>query len=275
VIAIITHAPQERAALEAVCRERNWTALGCDSVRSFRRLLGRATPKVVLTRGRLADGYGDKVLSLAPPAARKVVLLAAGTSPSIEARIVSLGADCVLRDPIRVNVLREYIAKYMIAATHAPSRSTARKTFCLAGMNVDAVKRQIQGKNGSVPLTPRELELAQLLVEAEGEVVTYEFLFEEILRRTFTGDTCNMRVLLGKLITSGESAGGDIRKWIHVIPKTGYRYNDDGDDPIPPLRARSLKRRKETPVAPMEVPAGGIPGDAETIIAKHVTEKLR
>jgi len=271
LIAIITHAPQERAALEAVCEERDWRVFSCDSVRAFRRLLARATPKVVLTRGRLADGYGDKVLPLAPPGARKVVLLAAGTPPSIEARIVMLGADCVLRDPIRINVLCEYLAKYMAAADHQPSRSAAPKNLRLAGITVDVMKRQIHGHDAFVSLTPRELALAQILVEAEGEVVTYEFLYQELLGRRFNGDTSNMRVLLGKLITSGKKVGADIRSWIHVMPKTGYRYHDDGTVP----RRGPAAPQQTTSTAAVEAPSAENPGDAEPAVVEHVTEKLR
>lgn len=274
MIAIISHTPQERAALEAVCKQRDWKVFGCDSVRAFRRLLARATPKVVLTRGRLADGYGDKVLPLAPPGARKVVLLAAGTPPGIEARLVLLGADCVLRDPVRITVLCEYLAKYMTAADHPPSRSSAPKSFLLAGLNVDVMKRQIHGKDSLVSLTPRELALAQVLVEAEGEVVTYELLYKELLGRRFFGDTSNMRVLLGKLITSGEEAGANMRRWIHVIPKTGYRYNDDGGEPSSPVRTPTASPQKTLPGL-FEAPAAGTPDKVELPFVEHVTEKLR
>lgn len=270
MIAIISHAPQERAALEAVCKERDWNVFSCDSVRSFRRLLTRATPKVVLTRGRLADGFGDKVLPLAPSGARKVVLLAAGTPPGIEARIVLLGADCVLRDPVRINVLCEYLAKYMAAADHQTLRSTAPKNFCLAGMNVDVIKRQLHGNDGLVTLTPRELALAQILAEAKGEVVTHELLYQELLGRRFDGDTSNMRVLLGKLITSGKKAGVDLRRWIRVIPKTGYRCHDDGGAP---LRAPATPQ-PTTLAAPVEAPSAGKAGNGDPRIVEHVTEKL-
>lgn len=226
---------------------------------------------MVLTRGRLADGYGDKVIPLAPPGARKVVLLAAGTPPGIEARIVLLGADCVLRDPVRINVLCEYLAKYMAAADHQPTRSTAPKTFCLAGMTVDVLKRQIHGNDAFVSLTSRELALAQILVEAEGEVVTYEFLYKELLERRFYGDTSNMRVLLGKLNTSGEKAGADMKRWIHVIPKTGYRYQDDGEAPLPGPAAP----QQTTPTAAVEALAGKKTGKATPAVIEHVTEKLR
>ena len=200
-----------------------------------------------------------------------MVLLAAGTPPADEARIVLLGADCVLRDPVRINVLCEYLAKYMTAVAHQPSRFTAQKTFCLAGMNVDVMKRQIHGSDGLVLLTPREIALAQLLVEADGNLVPYELLYKEVLGRKFDGDTSNMRVLLGRLNTAGENAGADMRRWIHVIPKTGYRYYDKGKASKP----RAPKPPKTSATAVIETPSIGIPASTEPPFVEDVTEKLR
>lgn len=270
MIAIISTAPRERAALEALCKDHRWPVVGCDSVRAFKRLLAKSTPKVVLTRGHLADGFGDKVLFIAPPGARKVVLLAAGTPSGIEARTVLLGADCVLRDPVRIDVLREYLAKYMSAAAHQPAISSAPKFISLAGMNVDVMERQLHGTCGLVQLTPREIALARILVEAEGEVVTYELLYQELMGRSFDGDTSNMRVLLGKLTTSGEKAGTDLRKWIDVIPKTGYRYHGESRDPIGALSAPPPPPL----VATLEDSPAGLPNGSQLRIVGRVTEKL-
>jgi len=187
--------------------------------------MSRSAPTVVLTRGKLVDGFCDQILAAAPDGARTIALIAAGIASAVEARLVALGADCVLRDPVRTDVLTEYLAKYII---RKPGTDTARPTppkrFLLAGLTVEVVDRQLQGKTGRVQLTPREVALAQLLVEAEGEVVSYETLYHELLGRRFKSDTSNMRVLLRKLITSAQKAGTDLRQRIDVIPKTGYRY---------------------------------------------------
>lgn len=225
MIAIISSTPRERAALSDVCEHRQWNVSTCDSLRAFRRLIARSTPTVVLSRGKLVDGFCDQIITSLPQGARLIVLIDAGTSSAVEARLVALGADCVLRDPVHTDVLTEYIEKYAgrrigsVIARPAPP-----KQFRLAGMTVDIVNRRLQGKAGRIPLTPREVALAQLLVEAAGEVVTYETLYHELLGRRFKGETSNMRVLLGKLIASTQKAGTDLRQQVDVIPKTGYRY---------------------------------------------------
>ncbi len=179
----------------------------------------------MLTRGKLVDGFCDQLLCASPSGARKIALIAAGTASAVEARLVSLGADCVLRDPVRTDVLTEYLAKYVSRLTESKTaHPTPPKQFLLDGLTVEVVDRQLHGKTGCVKLTPREVALAQLLVEAEGEVISYETLYHELLGRRFKGDTSNMRVLLSKLIISAQKIGTNLRQRIDVIPKTGYRY---------------------------------------------------
>lgn len=187
--------------------------------------MSRSAPTVVLTRGKLVDGFCDQVLAATPKGSRTIALIAAGTASAVEARLVSLGADCVLRDPVRTDVLTEYLAKYVSRSnSNDTARPTPPKHFLLAGLTVEVVDRNLQGTTNRVQLTPREVALAQLLVEAEGEVVTYETLYHELLGRRFKGDTSNMRVLLRKLIASAQQTGTNLRQRIEVIPKTGYRY---------------------------------------------------
>lgn len=225
MIAIISSAPRERAALTALCEQRQWSVISCESLRAFRRALTRSAPTVVLTRAKLIDGFCDQMWGPALQGARTIVLIAAGTASAVEARLVALGADCVLRDPVRTDVLTEYLAKYSNSnlAQHC-ARPSPPKQVLLAGLTVNVIDRHLVNKSRRINLTPREIALVQLLVDAEGEVITYETLYKELLGRSFEGDTSNMRVLLGKLITSGRKAGIDLRQWIGVIPKSGYRY---------------------------------------------------
>jgi DNA-binding response OmpR family regulator len=236
VIAIISSQPRERSAFAALCESRSWASAECDSLRAFRKLLGRVRPRVVLTRHKLVDGYSDDILAALAAGsgrcpAKIVVLLAAGTSSALEARQVALGADCILRDPVRAEVLSEYIFKYYSASSHSTAGQPLHsdKPFRFAGGQVDPVERILS--RGSAHLTPREVELSQLLALSQGEVVTYESLYGEILGRKFRGDTSNLRVLLGKLDVTARRVGVVMRNWIEVIPKLGYRYKAAPEKP--------------------------------------------
>lgn len=232
MIAIASSTAAERDALAALCEAQGWVTIECQSVRATLRTLRRHRPRVVVASHRLEDGYSDDIFaaldtSAGPPATKIVILLEAGIPSTIEVRQVSLGADCVLRNPIRTDVLTAYIRKFLkaVSASSAPHGRTdaARIEFC--GGLFAPVERTLQHGEKCVSLTPREAVLIEILTQSSGIVASYERLYGEILGRRFRGDTSNMRVLLGKLATSCRSIGMSIRPHVQVIPKTGYRYD--------------------------------------------------
>lgn len=236
MIAIVSPAPLERAAFTALCESRGWVSMECDSLRALRQLLGRVRPRVVLTRRRLGDGYSDDVLAAIAAAGHRatvkvIVLVSASTPAALEARQVALGADCVQRDPVRPDVLAEYLARYYRQASHprrGATRAVAPKAFQFADACVDPLARQLQRGKKAVHLTPHEVALAELLAQSRGGLVAYETLYSEILGRRFRGDTSSMRVLLGKLAASAKGVGVALRDSVEVISKLGYRYRPPG-----------------------------------------------
>ena len=228
MIAIVSSAPRERAALTHLCESQGWHAVECPTFYAFKRLAARVAPKVTLVRYQLEDGYSDDVIAEAARACRAsgrtVVLLPATAASSIEARQVVIGADCVQRDPVRSDVLIAYIEKYLRPAIPLHPLIRALK-LDFAGASFDPIDRLLTNRNRSVTLTPKESRLIELLVESANTVVTYETLYSDILGRRFRGDTSNMRVLLGKLAGSLRLAGVRLRDCVEVIPKSGYRYS--------------------------------------------------
>lgn len=231
MIAIISSAARERAAFVALCESRRWPAVDCDSVRAFQSMVRRQRPAVVVLRHQLVDGYSDDVFSLLARSGltsdvKTIVLVPAGTSGRIEARQIALGADCVQRDPVRTDVLAEYLLKYVgkkpLRSRYVPP--TDLRSVSFAGGSLNVADRILRHGARSTVLTPREVQLAELLIHCAGTVVTYEMLFAEILGRRFGGDTSNMRVLLGKLAVSAKRVGINLTHWLRVIPKSGYYF---------------------------------------------------
>jgi DNA-binding response OmpR family regulator len=231
VIVIVSSHSSERTAFAALCASRGWVSLECESLRALRRTLREAPPRVVLTRQRLDDGYSDDIIATLGgagllPATKVIVLLDATVSSAQEARQISLGADVVHRDPVRTDVLLEYIAKFRVcsASGGAPHRNGRRESFSFLGGVIQTMERTVHYRGRTAPLSPREVELAEILASAGGQVVTYPMLYSDILGRKFRGDTSNMRVLLGKLNAAVRRVGLQLRRHVQVIPKTGYRY---------------------------------------------------
>lgn len=231
MILVVASSSRERSLLTALCQSRHWTVEARDSVRAAERFLRRHVPRVLLVRHRLDDGFSDHLLSAldgtpSGPRARRIVLVAAGTSSVAEARQVELGADCVLRDPVRTEVLMAYVARFHDAARAARPlpAATHSESVAFAGGVLLPAERRFQHRERTLLLTPREVSLCESLARSAGAVVSYETLYAEILDRTFRGDTSNMRVLLGKLAASVRTIRINLRDWVEVIPKSGYRY---------------------------------------------------
>lgn len=231
MIVVLSSNSRERGALIALCESRQWPCIGCDSVGALRRSLRRLRPNVIVTRHRLNDGYSDDVFAVVADAGLRAslkvfVLLGAGAPSELEARQIALGADWVQRDPVRANVLLEYLARFLTSTAKAPAKRIRRRKTSLhfAGAIVDPVERTLLHGAKRIVLTPREVELVELLCDSAGEVVSYDTLYGEILGRRFGGDSANMRVLLNKLTASFRSAGLSLRHEVDVIPKMGYRY---------------------------------------------------
>lgn len=234
MILVVSANAMERSALMESCRVRGWETDGCESLLKLKRALRRQRTRLIIARHRLADGYTEDIVAAiresVSPEARLITLLPADTGALLEARQIALGADCVLRDPVRTEVLLEYVARLRARmATATPEPGSAPQAF--AGGWVQPGERNLRHGHREVKLTPREAALASRLLQSAGAVVRYEDLFEDILDRRFTGDTSNMRVLLGKLCASAQRTGLDVRAWVQVIPKLGYRYaNPRGPD---------------------------------------------
>lgn len=259
MIFVVTTSPRERAAFDALCESRGWPCVPCESLRTFKKALNQVSPHVVLARHRLGDGYSDDVLATLAaagllPAVKVFVLLEPGATSAQQARQLALGADGVLRDPVRTDVLIEYLTKYRQRAKNPEQRtppSSARRSFRFAGAEIQSVDRLVKCDGRRVHVTPREIQLVEILHEFQGEVVTYETLYSEILGIRFRGETSNMRVLLGRLDASFRTVGIGLRNWVEVIPKTGYRYAPEN-----PIQPAGQPRSGFAPDSPPPIAAG-------------------
>lgn len=240
----------ERIAFATLCTSYEWGVSEFDCVHTAVRQFNRFIPKVVLLRHKLSDGYSDDVI----PKIRQfpggldskiVVLVEAGLSSVAEARQLNLGADCVLRDPVRIEILTAYIEKFLAVRVRRMTTADieAHQAILIAEARLSLADRSLQHGRKCTRLTPKEAELAESLFHCRGTVVRYEALYSDVLGRKFGGDTSNMRVLLGKLIASFGRIGINLRDWIEVVPKTGYRLAASAPDTQPPAKLSAKRRR--------------------------------
>lgn len=226
MIAIVSSSIRERALLTALCDQYDWPAHPCASFLEFSALTERTRPHTVLTRHRLSDGYSDDILALQRRGAgnaRIIVLAPADYSASDEARQVELGADCILRDPVRTEVLMAFLKRFHEADSASPASSpSARYEF--AGAEIYPNERRLTRGVRSIQVTPQEIALIRLLRHSEKKVLTYTVIYDELFSRRFEGDTANARVLFGRTARSFAEVGIILREHVEVIAKSGYLY---------------------------------------------------
>jgi DNA-binding response OmpR family regulator len=229
VIAVISSNAREASALSSLVSQGAHPTSTCTSLSQFRKLLRKVPPSVVLTRCNLTDGYSDDVLALLSksrllPGSAVIVLARADCTAREEARHLGLGADCVLRDPLRPEALVGYATKFLRASQ--PARSSQASTqFTLAGATIVPDFSQLKLGTKCAHLSPKEIELARLLAEAAGKTVSYDLLYSELFGRKFAGDSANARVLFGKLAASFRKIRINLRQTTVIVPKSGFRYS--------------------------------------------------
>lgn len=229
MILIVSSSHREAALLAALCEQRAWPCEACTSISAAVRLAERNDPRVVVVRQRLSDGYSDDILASlkrleASSTTRVIVMVPADCSIQQEARQVKLGADSVFRDPVRLEVLFEYLARYRTESTPVTAQA-APPSYEFARVEVFPHEHRLVCAGKSIHVAPQEIGLLRLLSRSAGKVTPYPLLYSELFNQRFAGDTANCRVLLGKITTSFRRLGIDLRRHIEVIPKSGYLYS--------------------------------------------------
>jgi DNA-binding response OmpR family regulator len=252
MILIVSSSSRETALLTALCDHRTWASHCCPTVREFALAMERVRPRAVVVRQRLLDGYSDDILSCLQHESvanrpRIIVLMAAGSPAHAEARQLALGADCVLHDPVKMEIFLEYLAKYRNPLEAPIGQPTGHATsFHVAGIEVIPQEHRILRDKKSLHVAPQEVALLRLLARSPNEVVPYPVLYGDLFNRRFGGDTANCRVLLGKVAASFKRLGVDLRASIQVIPKSGYLYVPPSGTPGSPAakpKARSSGKK--------------------------------
>jgi DNA-binding response OmpR family regulator len=242
MIAILTESAREASLLATLCDQRSWPCQTCCTLSGFSKLAEKISPRVVVIRQRLGDGYSDDAFAWLKstgrlPRTRIMVLVPADCSIRQEARQVALGADCVLRDPLRLDVFLEYLTKYRAKKDPTATVQPLQDGYKFAGIQVHPHEHHLVHAGKTVQVAPQVMALLRLLYDATDQVLPYPVLYSELFNQKFTGDTANCRVLLAKAAASFSHLKIDLRAHIKVIPKSGYLYT--GKPVAPRQRKRS------------------------------------
>lgn len=257
MIIIVSSSGREASIFITLCDFQRWPCEACSTASAFLPLAQRTQVRAVVVRHQLEDGYSDDILARLQDQSlvtrpKAIVLMAANCTVAAEARQVQLGADLVLRDPLRLPVLLEYLTKYRSAPAPGSAAATPAVSWRFAGVEVFPHEHRISANGRGAHLAPQEVSLLQLLHRQQGRVVTYAVLYGELFNRRFAGETANSRVLLGKVAASFRNVGVDLRAFLKVIPKSGYLYTPDAPLLAQPKvnRSHAIAQSRPQSVAP-------------------------
>lgn len=162
------------------------------------------------------DGLGvlAKLRQAASPA-RVLVLTARG---EVEHRVKGLkaGADDYLAKPFS---MEELAARIEALGRRSPSPTTA-EVLKVADLHLDVLHRRLVRAGRTIPLSPRELDVLQVLMQEPGRVFSRTELCERVWQRDHEYDTRTVEIFITRLRKKVDV--GFTTPLIHTVRSVGY-----------------------------------------------------
>ena len=186
-------------------------------------------PDLIVLDLNLPDLDGLSVLSRLRQAAcpaRVLVLTARG---EVEDRVKGLkaGADDYLAKPFSMD---ELIARIEALGRRAAT-TTAADLLCVADLRMDVHHRRVTRAGRAIPLSPRELDVLQVLMQEPGRVFSRTELCERVWQRDHEYDTRTVEIFITRLRKKVDS--GFPAPLIHTLRAVGYTIRPPAL-PVPP-----------------------------------------
>lgn len=173
---------------------------------------------VVLLDLGLPDMDGKEVIDQARAISRAPVLvISARGSEKEKIAALDLGASDYLAKPFDMGELLARIRVALRPARVCPTSQPSPAT----GLQIDPATRRAIVDGESIRLSKKETELLQLLMEAEGAIVSHERIIETIWGRGSDADFMNVRVLAWQVRRKIEPEGAAPR---FLIAEAGLGY---------------------------------------------------
>ncbi|WP_312162149.1 response regulator transcription factor [Phenylobacterium sp.] len=178
---------------------------------------------VVLLDLGLPDMDGKEVIARARTISRAPMLVVSARGSEREKiAALDLGASDYVAKPFDMG---ELLARIRVALRIPQAVSVAAKPAA-KGLHVDVAVRRATVDGASVRLSRKETELLQLLIEADGAVVSHEAIIEGIWGRGADADYMNVRVLAWQVRRKIEPDGAAPR-FLIAEAGLGYRLSLD------------------------------------------------
>lgn len=130
-----------------------------------------------------------------------------------------MGADDYIAKPFGMT---ELVSRIRAVMRRTKLMTTTSKIFNVGGLELDMEKHIVRVDGEKVYLSFKEYSVLEILLEADGKVVTREELFVKVWGEYY-GESRTLDVHIRNLRTKLGSAG----KYIQTIKNVGYRLSGD------------------------------------------------
>ncbi|HEY4771720.1 MAG TPA: response regulator [Steroidobacteraceae bacterium] len=211
--------PSLRGVLRALFEAQNYRfAEASTAARALIEARSRK-PDIVLVDLGLPDGDGLGVIrQVRTWSALPIIVLSARTMEEQKIAAFDAGADDYVTKPFSAP---ELLARVRSALRRNARREDGSAALLLGPIRVDLARRESQGPDGHIHMTPLEYRVLECLAREAGLIVRQEQLIREVWGPDRLGDSRSLRVCIKNLRSKLES---DPRRPRHLLTEVGLGY---------------------------------------------------
>lgn len=224
-VLIVDDDPQIHRFLSRALAAAGYEAVRADNGRQALAEIARKPPDAVVLDLGLPDMDGQAVLARARQFYDgPILILSARDQEEEKIQALDGGADDYVEKPFRVG---ELLARLRVSMRRRFRPGEARAAVVRAGpITIDLERRLVSRAGEVIPLSPKEYELLEELVVADGKVLTHKRLLASVWGPDHTDDIQYLRVFIGQLRQKIEADPAE-PKLILTKPGIGYRFIND------------------------------------------------
>jgi len=232
LILVVEDQPPLLRALQLNLRAREYEVLTAATGREALAVAAASPPDAVILDLGLPDMDGTHVIiafrawSKAP-----IIVLSGRTSPGDKIGALDAGADDYVTKPF---AMAELLARLRAALRRDVRGAAAAAELRFGPLRIDLARREAQGADGEVHLTPLEYRVLACLARHLGSIVMQRQLIREVWGPERQDDSRSLRVCIKNLRAKLEP---DPRQPRYLITETGLGYRLRADNDAPPEAA--------------------------------------
>ena len=204
-------------------KSSNFEAEGFPCSESFDEVLENSIPDLVLLDIMLPDKDGIAILNKLKKSSKTqnlpVIMLTAKSSEYDRVKGLDLGADDYITKPFSV---LELISRIKSVLRRTRQSSDTQSTLVCDTVELDIEKHTVKVNDANIPLTYKEFELLQTLMENRDIVLSRDKLMSMIWGTDFEGETRTVDMHI-KTLRKKLGIGGEIIKTVRGV---GYKVGE-------------------------------------------------